>query len=454
MQSGTAFRVTATCGAARAGVWGSMLTPVMLLQTRHGQLPHMMREMLDTLPLTPTAGVAVRFPQLFGHDSTVAGSGKHLAQYSHVGERMTVVTLREPGRFPAALGSDKGLSIDTFAGKRKAVLADYTSALLRLRPFAAVSFSEEVSYAHAGTNKSRGSVDRSIKWFSEMAAALAAASAAGAPVPGLLAYTPCMPDAGPRAAVLTRLLAAIEPFTAAGTGGEAPLVVGFALGGLHGGESPSERAAALADVLPRLPPTGVRVLPGGGSPLEVLAAVAAGVDVFDTDYPGILTQFAAAASFQYAYLGANVVAAAPAGGTASVAASATERTQPAPGPAGNVVPPPTDSGDDSKMNLRDSRYEADARPLVPGCGCFACAGYTATPAHFVQTAPGREFVHRGHSRAYVHHLLNTHEMLADVLLQVHNVYHYAAFFGAVRDAVTGGYLDDYTAWFRAANRLG
>jgi hypothetical protein len=48
----------------------------------------------------------------------------------------------------------------------------------------------------------------------------------------------------------------------------------------------------------------------------------------------------------------------------------------------------------------------DKGPLLPGCGCFAC---------------------RRHSRAYVHHMLNTHEMLADVLLEAHNTSHVMAF---------------------------
>lgn len=49
--------------------------------------------------------------------------------------------------------------------------------------------------------------------------------------------------------------------------------------------------------------------------------------------------------------------------------------------------------DDSKINLWALAHRTDARPLLPGCGCFACAN---------------------HTRAYVHHLLQTHEMTAQV----------------------------------------
>ena len=53
--------------------------------------------------------------------------------------------------------------------------------------------------------------------------------------------------------------------------------------------------------------------------------------------------------------------------------------------------------DASKINLRSTRYKMDKSPLAVGCKCHTCTQ---------------------HTRAYVHHLLNTHEMLADVLLEV------------------------------------
>ena len=64
-----------------------------------------------------------------------------------------------------------------------------------------------------------------------------------------------------------------------------------------------------------------------------------------------------------------------------------------------------------------------------GCGCFTC---------------------RRHTRGYIHHLLNTHEMLADVLLAAHNTVHYAALFAAARTAIAAGTLPAYRAAFAAA----
>ena len=57
--------------------------------------------------------------------------------------------------------------------------------------------------------------------------------------------------------------------------------------------------------------------------------------------------------------------------------------------------------DIERLNLWDKRYAIDAKPLSTQCSCFAC---------------------QNHVRAYVHHLLHTHEILARVLLYIHNLH--------------------------------
>lgn len=67
-----------------------------------------------------------------------------------------------------------------------------------------------------------------------------------------------------------------------------------------------------------------------------------------------------------------------------------------------------------------TRYRDDFRPLVEGCGCYCC---------------------RNHKRAYLHHLLVTNELLAGVLLMIHNTSHYQDFFSALREALAADKLD-------------
>jgi queuine tRNA-ribosyltransferase len=55
---------------------------------------------------------------------------------------------------------------------------------------------------------------------------------------------------------------------------------------------------------------------------------------------------------------------------------------------------------DGKVQIRQSSYRMDQRPLVEGCACVCCTGY---------------------DRAYLRHLFVSHEMLGPRLLALHNV---------------------------------
>ena len=79
-----------------------------------------------------------------------------------------------------------------------------------------------------------------------------------------------------------------------------------------------------------------------------------------------------------------------------------------------------------KIQLRDRRYERDQRALLPGCTCPTCAHYT---------------------RAYIAHLLNTNEMLAEGLLYAHNLHHYLSFFAAMRRHISAGSFDSFASHF-------
>ena len=48
----------------------------------------------------------------------------------------------------------------------------------------------------------------------------------------------------------------------------------------------------------------------------------------------------------------------------------------------------------------------------------------------------------------MHHLLHAHEMLASVLLEMHNTHWWLGFFEGMRDAISVQQLPEYVAWFR------
>ncbi len=66
------------------------------------------------------------------------------------------------------------------------------------------------------------------------------------------------------------------------------------------------------------------------------------------------------------------------------------------------------------LNLRGAQYRTDGAPLEPGCGCYACQNFT---------------------RAYIRHLFKAGEILALVLVSVHNLHFYLKLMRDIRDAL-------------------
>jgi queuine tRNA-ribosyltransferase len=80
------------------------------------------------------------------------------------------------------------------------------------------------------------------------------------------------------------------------------------------------------------------------------------------------------------------------------------------------------------IRIRNARHRADTRPLDPTCGCYTC---------------------RGFSRAYLHHLQRTNEILGARLNTIHNLHYYLALAGELRDAIAGDRLPAFVVGFRA-----
>ena len=152
---------------------------------------------------------------------------------------------------------------------------------------------------------------------------------------------------------------------------------GYAIGGLAVGESHEEMYHVLDVTVPCLPQDKPTYLMGVGTPANILEAVDRGVDFFDCVYPS--------------------------------------RN----GRHGHVY---TNNG---KLNLFNSQYERDSRPIEEGCGCPACRG--------------------GYSRAYIRHLLKAKEMLGMRFCVLHNLYFYNTMMSEIRDAIEEHRYAEYKA---------
>lgn len=75
-----------------------------------------------------------------------------------------------------------------------------------------------------------------------------------------------------------------------------------------------------------------------------------------------------------------------------------------------------------RRNLFNAKYELDDAPLDSDCDCPVCKNFT---------------------RAYLHHLFKSGEMLAMRLCVMHNIYFYNSFFEKIRDSMQNGVFENF-----------
>ena len=81
-----------------------------------------------------------------------------------------------------------------------------------------------------------------------------------------------------------------------------------------------------------------------------------------------------------------------------------------------------------KVVVRNSVYKEDFSPLDENCDCYCCRNFT---------------------KAYLRHLVNTNEILAAVLLSIHNIKFLLDLTKNIRNAISEGVLSDFVEEFYA-----
>jgi queuine tRNA-ribosyltransferase len=85
------------------------------------------------------------------------------------------------------------------------------------------------------------------------------------------------------------------------------------------------------------------------------------------------------------------------------------------------------------VNVKNARHAEDPRPLDTDCACPCCTGY---------------------SRAYLHHVFKSGEIIASMLITWHNLHYYQELMGGLRAAIAQGRLDAFAAAFHAQRAKG
>lgn len=81
---------------------------------------------------------------------------------------------------------------------------------------------------------------------------------------------------------------------------------------------------------------------------------------------------------------------------------------------------------DGPLNMRNARFGEDQEPIEPGCPCPACTRY---------------------SRAYIHHLVKSGEILGAMLMTQHNLWFYQRMMADLRDAISARQLSAFSSNF-------
>jgi queuine tRNA-ribosyltransferase len=156
---------------------------------------------------------------------------------------------------------------------------------------------------------------------------------------------------------------------------------GYAIGGVAVGEASAEIAKVVAHTAPLLPEAKPRYLMGVGYERDLLAAVLAGVDMFDCVLP--------------TRNGRNANAFTPMG----------------------------------QIRLRNAKFTDDPLPIEPGCDCAACA---PGPDKGLPWASSGD---QPFSRAYIRHLFFAEEMLGPILVSLHNLRYFQRFMADLRATI-------------------
>ena len=79
------------------------------------------------------------------------------------------------------------------------------------------------------------------------------------------------------------------------------------------------------------------------------------------------------------------------------------------------------------VNIKNARHQDDPRPLDEACSCPACSNY---------------------SRAYLHHVFRSHEIISSMLLTWHNLHYFQELMQSMRDAIeVDGFADFQNHFF-------
>ncbi|XP_007062147.3 queuine tRNA-ribosyltransferase accessory subunit 2 isoform X1 [Chelonia mydas] len=377
----------------------TMELPGCLLYTKTGSPPHLTHDTLQAIKGVP-AIVQLTLSTLVELHEVLEEYKEGIGKFIGMPESVLYCSLHDPGSpCPPGYNNNKTVSIWGYGGRMEMTASKFMSMQRALQPdwFQCLSDGDTIS-GETSRKRAKKSVDRSLFFLDECLQ--------------LQEKSPELQDS-----VMVGVIEGgdmlEERLRSARETAKRP-VGGFLLDGFQGQAMAKEtKLKLMASVTAELPEDKPRLIHGIGKPDEVLECIERGVDVFESFFPYQVTERGCALSFSYDYNPDPEAAVIKQNGIQDAGKNGTEKDI-------NETSKADPEITSFEIFLKEKRYRDDFGPLVHGCTCYCC---------------------QNHSRAYVHHLLVTNELLAGVLLMMHNFQHYFSFFHSIRDALRDDRLD-------------
>ncbi|XP_053561811.1 queuine tRNA-ribosyltransferase accessory subunit 2 isoform X2 [Bombina bombina] len=374
--------------------------PGCLLYTKTGSPPHLTHDTLQTIEGVPSV-THITLSTLAEHQEVLEEYKEGVGKFAGMSDAVLYCSINDPvSPNPTGYNTNKTVSVWGGGGRLEVTPQKFVLAQQALRAdwFQCLSDGEVMPGGNS-RKRAKKSVDRSLVFLDECLK--------------LLAETEVLKQSVVIGAVEggdnleERLRSACET-------AKRP-VGGFLLDGFQGSDMSTEvKLSLISSVTGVLPDDKPRLIHGVSRPDEILECIERGVDLFDSCFPYQVTERGCALSFSHCYqpdpetavLGKTEICDTERNGGTGTASAQSENE--------------CEGITSFEICLKDKRYREDFGPLLPGCTCYCC---------------------RNHTRAYVHHLLTVKELLAGILLIIHNFQHYFSFFRSVRGALQDGKLD-------------
>ncbi|XP_020735344.2 queuine tRNA-ribosyltransferase accessory subunit 2 [Odocoileus virginianus] len=372
----------------------TMDIPGCLLYTKAGSAPHLTHHTLHKIHRVP-AMAQLTLSSLAEHHEVLAEYKEGVGKFIGMPELLLYCSLHDPvSPCPAGYVTNKSVSVWGVGGRVEMTASKFMAIQQALQPdwFQCLSDGEATCDEATSVKRARKSVDRSLLFLDnclklqEESEALQKSSIIGVIEGGDVTEE--------------RLRSARET-------AKRP-VGGFLLDGFQGNpETLETRLHLLSSVTAELPEDKPRLICGVSRPDEVLECIERGVDLFESFFPYQVTERGCALTFSFDYQPNPEETLLQQDGTQEEIKYVDQTKK-------SKTTSCNQEMTSFEINLKEKKYQEDFSPLVRGCSCYCC---------------------KNHTRAYVHHLLVTNELLAGVLLMMHNFEHYFGFFHSIREAL-------------------